>query len=425
MLKLPVLRSQTVFSFVTSLLMILAGVSACAQGQSADPTFSNQTPITIGTSLSSTGSHATDGVAMQQGYLLWQEAVNNSGGLLGHPVQLIILHDDSTPAKTVSNYNMLIHQDHVDLLFGPFSSTLTKAAIPVAVQANFAFIEGSGEAQSIFNLKLHNLFAVSLPASNDLLTFVYYILSLPLSLRPKTAAYATSDDPFTTSQLDVARQLLEQGGVATVYNNINHPYPTEDAKYVTKFIPAVAQQVVASQAQVDILGTVLPDVQMYINIFKQDHYNPRALIATAGPDLGQDFIKAVGGTKYTEGVFVPNGWYPQSDNFQNTAMVQAYLAKYGGTADQINADVAEGYSVGQVLEQAVEKTLSIENAKIIAELHSGDVFNTVQGTAQFDPAGQNVQAIAYLFQWQAGQFIPVYPLSVAAQNPEFPKSSNY
>lgn len=362
---------------------------------------------------------------MQQGYLLWEQAVNSSGGLLGHPVQLVILHDDSTPTKVVSNYNTLIHQDHVDLLFGPFSSTLTKAAAPVAEQAGYAFAEGAGEAQSIFNLKLHDLFAVSLPASNDLLTFVYYILSLPLSLRPKTAAYATSDDPFTTSQLALAQQLLEEGGVTTVFSNISTPYPTEDPNYVTKYIPGVAQKVVASHAQVDILGTVLPDVQMYISVFKKDHYNPRALIATAGPDLGQDFIKAVGGTKYTEGVFVPNGWYPQSDNFQNADMVQAYLAKYGGSADQINADVAEGYSVGQVLQQAAEKVQSIDNAKIIAELHSGDVFNTVQGTAQFGPEGQNVQAIAYLFQWQSGQFIPVYPLSVAAQNPEFPKSPNF
>lgn len=362
---------------------------------------------------------------MQQGYLLWQQAVNSSGGLLGHPVQLIILHDDSTPAKVVSNYNTLIHQDHVDLLFGPFSSTLTKAAAPVAEQAGYAFVEGAGEAQSIFNLNLRDLFAVSLPASNDLLTFVYYILSLPLSLRPKTAAYATSDDPFTTSQLALAQQLLEAGHVTTVYSNVNTPYPSEDPNYVTKYIPGVAQKVVASHAQVDILGTVLPDVQMYINVFKKDHYNPRALIATAGPDLGQDFIKAVGGTKYTEGVFVPNGWYPQSDNFQNADMVQAYLAKYGGSADQINADVAEGYSVGQVLQQAVEKVQSINNAKIIADLHSSDVFNTVQGTAQFGPEGQNVQAIAYLFQWQSGQFIPVYPLSVAAENPEFPKSPNF
>ncbi|MGB8343275.1 MAG: hypothetical protein WCD86_00220, partial [Ktedonobacteraceae bacterium] len=68
MFKRPVLKSKAVFSVVTSLIMILAGLSACAQGQSAAPTFSNPTPITIGTSLSSTGSHAADGVATQQGY---------------------------------------------------------------------------------------------------------------------------------------------------------------------------------------------------------------------------------------------------------------------------------------------------------------------------------------------------------------------
>ena len=88
-------------------------------------------------------------------------------------------------------------------------------------------------------------------------------------------------------------------------------------------------------------------------------------------------------------------------------MVQDYLAQYGGTADQINADVAEAYSVGQVLEQAVNKIQSIDNAKLIALLHSGEVFNTVQGSAQFDSKGRNILAIAYLFQWQSGQFLPV------------------
>ena len=34
-------------------------------------------------------------------------------------------------------------------------------------------------------------------------------------------------------------------------------------------------------------------------------------------------------------------------------MVQAYIAKYGGSASDINADVAEAYSVGEVVDQAV------------------------------------------------------------------------
>ncbi|HKV58130.1 MAG TPA: ABC transporter substrate-binding protein, partial [Ktedonobacteraceae bacterium] len=167
------------------------------------------------------------------------------------------------------------------------------------------------------------------------------------------------------------------------------------------------------------LGTLLPDIQAEIAVFKKEHFKPKSLIATAGPDLGSDFIRAIGGEQYTEGVFVPNGWYPQANNFQNAEMVQAYVAKYGGTANQVNADVAEAYSVGQVTQQAIEKVGSLDKAKLISELHSGDVFNTVQGTASFAADGHNTQGLAYLFQWQGGQLIPVYPLSVAAENPEF------
>ena len=78
----------------------------------------------------------------------------------------------------------------------------------------------------------------------------------------------------------------------------------------------------------------------------------------------------------------------------------------------------------------VDETQSISNAQIIQKLQSGAVFDTVQGTVQFDPpsagdGGQNKQAIAYLFQWQNGQFIPVYPYSVAAHNPLYPKTAAY
>jgi branched-chain amino acid transport system substrate-binding protein len=232
-------------------------------------------------------------------------------------------------------------------------------------------------------------------------------------MRPKTAAYATSDDPFTEPQLRVAEKLLVLGGIKTVCDT-SYSADKISGDAVTPF----AEKVVQSHADVVLLGTLLPDVKSYIKVFKQNHFTPKALIATAGPDLGQDFINAVGGVKNTEGVFVPNGWYPQADNFQNAQMVQDYLNQYGGTANQINADIAEGYSVGQVLEQAVTKINSLDNAKLISELHSGEVFNTVQGSVQFDENGRNALGIAYLFQWQGGQLLPVYPSSVAVENPK-------
>lgn len=411
MLKLYAASIRRYTIIATVVLMAFGGLSACAQ----NTTVNNQTPITIGASLSLSGDFSGDGPAMEQGYQLWADTVNKNGGLLGRPVKLVILNDKSDPDLTAKNYKTLISVDHVNLLFGPFSTLLTKQAAPVAQKAGYALIEGAGGGPSVFDPGWNNLFAVSLPVANNLTTFAYYILSLPQSIRPKTAAYATSDDPFTEPQLRVAQHLLESAGIKTVYDT-NPAY--DSTKISGNAVKPYAEQVVQSHADVVLLGTLLPEVASYINVFKKDNYNPRALIATAGPDLGQDFVKAVGGVKNTEGTFVPNGWYPQADNFQNAQMVQNYLAQYGGTANQINADVAEAYSVGQVLEQAVNKVQSIDNAKLIALLHSSEVFNTVQGSVRFDSKGRNMLAIAYLFQWQSGQFLPVYPSSVAVLNPK-------
>src|SRR6266567_3804959 len=393
-------------------VMVLGGLSACEP--TSTPSASGLSSITIGFSYSSSGDFATDGTAFKQGYQLWADTINKNGGLLGHQVQLVAIADDSTPDKVTANYQKLITIDKVNLVFGPFSSLLTIPASVITNHYGYAIPEGAGGGPSVFNRGLDNIFDVSLPVVNNLVTFALYILSLPQSMRPKTAAYATEDDPFTQPQVDLAKQMLERNGIKTVYY---HVYPGATTNY-TPFADAVIQ----SGAQVDILGTLLPDITAFIQQFKQQHYNPEALIATAGPDSGGDFIKAVG-LKSTEGVFVPNGWYPQANNFQNAQMVSDYLAQYGGTANGINADVAEAYSVGQVVEQAVNKIHSINNAALIKELHSDDTFNTVQGPVKFNGTGQNTLALAYLFQWQQGNFIPVYPLFAAAANPEFPKQS--
>lgn len=251
-------------------------------------------------------------------------------------------------------------------------------------------VEGAGGGPTVFTQGLRNVFDASLSVSNNLSTFALFILSLPQSLRPKIAAYVTEDDPFTQPQVDLARTLLEKGGVNTVYY---HVYPADTTKNFTPFADAIVQ----SNADIVLMGTLLPDASAFIKRFRQQHYNPKALIATAGPDLGADFVKAVGSTAATEGVFVPNGWYSQANTFQNSEMVHDYVAQYGGTAVDINADVAEAYSVGQVVQQAVTKIHSLDNTALIKELHSGVTFSTVQGSAQFDATGQNILALAYLF----------------------------
>ncbi len=389
-----------------------AATSASAATTSAAAPSGN--PIKIGISLSLSGDFSDDGKAFQQGYQLWADTVNKNGGLLGRPVQLDIISDASSTDQVQTNYQKLITVDKADLVFGPYSTLLTKPASVVANRYGYAMVEGAGGGPSVFTQGLHNVFDVSLPVANNLDSFAQYLLSLPASQRPTTVAYATEDDPFTQPQVDRARQLLEQGGMKTASYQV---YPAE----TTDFNP-IADKLIASKAQVIVVGTMLPDITAFVQRFKQQHFNPQALIATAGPDQGSEFTKAIGGPQSAEGIMVPNGWYPTATNTGNADMVQAYIAKYGGKPDDISADVAEAYSVGQVVQQAITKIGSLDNGKLIDELHSGATYDSVQGPVKFDASGQNVAAKAFLFQWQNGAFVPIYPSSAAgAAKPEFPK----
>ena len=398
-----VLRTPGVISLV--LMLCVACIQQPTPGTKSRP------PIKVGISLSFSGGFAEHGKAIERGYQLWADTVNKHGGLLGRRVQLIIIPDDSSQEQVVTNYLKLIKDDQVDLVFGP---TSTPQVIPASVVANYyryAMPEGSGGGPSIFDRGLHNVFDVSLSDASKLVSFIQYILSLPLAARPKTAAYLFNDDFVTMPQVTHASLLLQQGGIHTVYNFI---YPVETTTYAP-----LADKVVSSGAQLVVLGTRFPDVVAFVQTFRQRHYNPQALIATAGPDQSDNFIKAIG-SQSAEGVLVPRGWYPEANTYQNADMVKAYLAKYGGKTDDISPDIAEAYSVGQVVEQAINKIYNLNNAALIHELHT-DTFNTVQGTARFDNSGQNVAAQAYLLQWQRGVLIAVYPPLTAVAHPEFPK----
>jgi branched-chain amino acid transport system substrate-binding protein len=315
--------------------------------------------------------------------------------------------------QVVTNYQKLISVDHVDLVFGPFSTSLTKAASAVVNRYGYAFVEGAGGGPSVFTSGLHNVFDVSLPVANNLVSFAKWIAAMPAATRPKTAAYATEDDPFTAPQLDAARAILEPAGVRTVYNKV---YPSETTDY-----GPIAAGIISAKADIVLVGTLLPDVSAFVKQFVQQNYNPAALIATAGPDQGAQFISNVGAS-HTEGIMVPNGWYPSANNPGNVAMVAAYVQKYGGKAADVSSDVPEGYSVGEVTAQAVQAVGSLDQTKLIAELHSG-TFQSVQGKVKFDATGQNVAAYSYVFQWQGGNLVPFQPDSSNVLQPVPPTTS--
>jgi len=412
---------------------ILAAVSvtACGITGSNTPSTSSSnggptgTPITVGFSVSLTGSFAADGQAVLKGYQLWRDDVNTHGGLLGRPVKLVYLNDNSDPNVATKDYTTLITQDHVDLTLGPFSSLLTAPASVVAHAHGYALVEGSGEAPKVFNASLPNVFGVSAPVANQMEPFAKWVLAMPPSERPRTAAYVMVDDPFADPPVEAAETSLSKAGVSTVYYNAGAGVPGETASLLEPnasgtvplpVLTAAADKVIAANPQIVVIGSVdVPTVAGILNEFKRQRFNPRMIIATSGPDQGQNFLDAIG-TSNADGIMVPDGWYGGYPNALSHVMVQEYIAKYGGTASDINADVAEAYSSGEVLADAVTN-VGLSNVKIVAFLHGlRQPLDTVQGPAEWgpyvahQPSGANTKAVSFVFQWQPGaHFVKVLP----------------
>ena len=384
-------------------------LAACSSGNASTTASTTTTghPITVGISLPLTGQFSADGIATEHGYQLWQSDVNANGGLLGRPVQLKIVNDNSNPTTVSKDYTTLINQDHVDLTLAPFSTLLSVNAAQTTMKYKYALAAGSATGPAVFQVHDPYLFSVSVPDATEMEPFANWVLSLPPGKRPTTAAYPMVSDPFADPPVMATEKTLSAHGIKTVYYNGNNPVtPNATDSNLTPIADAVA----AKNPQLVVLGTVdVPSLLAFVKAFQAQHFTPKIMIASSGPDQGEEFLHHIG-VGNAEAIMVPDGWYGGEPNALSHVMVQDYIAKFGGTTDDINADVAEAYSAGETLAAAVKAKGTLNNSSIASYLHS-HVVQTVQGPATFSSDGANTKAqgSAFIFQWQNGQFLQVLP----------------
>jgi len=387
----------------------LAAAAATAAG--AAPTRHAAGPLKIGISLSLSGDFSDPGKFAQQGYKLWANLVNAKGGILGRKVQLIIQDDASSPTQAATNYQNFITKNKVDLVFGPFSTLLSAPSAAVANRYGYAFIEPAGGGPAVFDEKLDNVFFTQ-PApiveSGDI--FAKYLLSLPKSQRPKTAAYPALDDPFSSPIADRIRGILEKAGVKTVYKTI---YASE-----TVDMSPIVSKIAAAKPDVVIGGTQSGDGYSIVKAMVQAKFSPKFLFLSNGPNSPGEFPNKVG-AKNVNGIFSASDWFPQANTPGNPTFVKAFLKAYGGSAGSIDPGSAEAFAVGQVAEAVAKKIHSVDNKQIIAALHKG-TWPTVEGVLRWNAIGEP-QGNDLLMEWIGGKLYPVLPKSVATKKPFFPK----
>jgi branched-chain amino acid transport system substrate-binding protein len=388
--------------------LAFGGFGGC--GKDGKSGSSGSGPIVIGISLPLTGDFSEPGKGIQRGYEAWVKVVNDGGGLLGRQVKLKFLDDQSSADRVVSDYEQLIGKDKVDLVFGPFSTRLVVPAARVAEEYGMLFVEPAGAAKQVFEQGFKNLFyAAPAIATEHYNHLAKYILALPEATRPRTAAYASMDDPFAQGTAYGLKAKLEAGGIKTVVNEVYPPSTTD--------FSSIAAKIAASSADIVVGGSQYQDGVNLIVALQQLNYQPKLAAFSTAPTEAE-FAKAIGNK--AEGILAPTGYTPQAKLPSNVEFVQKYTAQFGGPPAE---DEANGYTTGQVVAAAVKAVGCAEQGacqkKLVDWLRANTV-ETVVGPLKWDDKGRPLSA-HMIQQWVGGKIQIVLPENMKEAELVFPK----
>ena len=102
--------------------------------------FSQPKPIRVGILHSLTGPMAISETAMAEAEMLAIEEINNSGGLLGRPIQYIVADGKSDSPTFAREAERLIENEKVDVIIGCWTSANRKTVMPVVENKNHLMI---------------------------------------------------------------------------------------------------------------------------------------------------------------------------------------------------------------------------------------------------------------------------------------------
>jgi branched-chain amino acid transport system substrate-binding protein len=361
-------------------------------------------PLKIGASLPLTGEFSEPGKAAKQGYEVWQTMVNESGGLLGRQVELVIKDDASNQNTVVADYNALISGDKVDLLLGTFSSLLNLPASAVAERNQMLYVEPAGGNPDIFNRGFKTIFfAQQATADHQGDVWADWITQLPEDKRPKTAAYPTLDDPFAMPTSEGIEAKLKPAGIETVYRET---YTADTTNF-----DSIANAVKSKNPDLVVIGSQFEDGIGMMRALRKVDFTPDWLYQTNAPSFGAQYADGVGEAN-TEGVFYAVSHSQEATTPGNEEFVAKYQEMFGG--DAVPEDAADAYAAGQVLQATVEANETVEREdqlKLADWLRENEV-ETILGTLSWDETGAPTGEFL-VGQWQSGKAEIVLPEDAA------------
>lgn len=187
-------------------------------------------PIRIGGSLGLTGAFAGPSDHYRTYYEESTADLNERGGLLGRPVELIIYDDESTQATAQSLYERLINEDDVDILLAPYTTFIGGAVVPIARDSGRVMVNAGFVGEEISRQYDRLFYTWSFQEPTYTRPFFEWLGSLPEGERPQRMALLVAQNPFTIVERDGFEgedgvlNYAEELGIEIV---VNEEYPTD------------------------------------------------------------------------------------------------------------------------------------------------------------------------------------------------------
>ncbi len=358
---------RTCFSAVLGLFLVFASSLASAQQ-----------PVKIGMSMPQTGSLGAGGQAALVALRMWVEDVNAKGGLLGRKVEFIVYDDQTNPANTPGIYTKLLDVDKVDLLIAPYGTVPTAPIMPLVKQRGLLLM-GNFSFQVNHTVK-HDMWFNNAPWSDANSWFDGYIKT-GQKLGAKTIAFLAADQEFAQNLANGARELAKKAGMKAVYDQ-NYPPTTTDFSSLVRairqsnadvvFVASYPNDSVAIVRSVNEIG-IGSNVKLFGGGMVGLQFTPNMV------NLGSLLNGVINYNTYVPGMKYPG--------------IEEYFARYTKKAADAKVDplgyyiTPYNYAIGQMLEQAINATKSLDHKKLAEYLRKNEM-KTIVGPIRYGPDGE-------------------------------------
>lgn len=367
-------KSHKVIGYVLVTVCLLA-VSACNKKEATNE-------ILIGEFGSMTGSTATFGLSSRKGIDMATDAINQSGGLLGKKIKLIIEDDQGKPEEAQTVVTKLINKDRVVALLGEIASSNSLAAAPVAQSSRIPMVSPGSTN----------------PKVTEVGDFIFRVCFI---------------DPFQGQVMaKFATNTLKLKNVA-ILRDIKSDYSMGLSKFFIESFTAQGGTIVSDEsysagdkdftAQLTSIKAKNPD-----GIFVPGYYTEVGLIARQARKLGIT-VTLMGGDGWDSsklweiggdalnGCYYSNHYSVDDPSPVLQKFVQDYKARYGKTSDSIpDAMAALGYDAMMVLADAIKRANSTKPDSVRAALSTTQAFAGVTGTITLDAHRNAVKSAVVL-----------------------------